>query len=68
MVYPYDEIGFSKKKDPDTNISYNRDELQNHDTKYSKSEKRNTTHHLYVESKKVDTNELSYKTETDSQT
>ena len=38
MVYPYDEIGFSKKKDPDTNISYNRDELQNRDTKYSKSD------------------------------
>ena len=37
-------------------------------TKWSKSETKIIWYHLYVESKKNDTNELIHKTETDSQT
>ena len=68
VVQIYNGILLSRKEEWNNAIGSNMEGPRDYHTKYSKSEKRNTTHHLYVESKKVDTNELSYKTETDPQT
>ena len=62
VVHVHSGILLSHKKEFNT-ICSNMDEPRNYHTKWSKSEKTNIWYHLYVESKKNDTNELIYRTE-----
>ena len=54
------------EKERSNTICSNMDGPRAHHTKWSKRKTNITWHHLYVESKKNDTNELIYKTEIDS--
>ena len=53
-------------KEQNSDICSNLDEPRDYHTKWSKSKINIVWYHLFVESKKNDTNELIYKTETDS--
>ena len=69
VAYTYSGILLSHKKEWNNAIC-SMDGLRDYYTKQSKSdrERQISWHHLYVESKKHDTNELIYKIEIDSQT
>ena len=55
-------------KEQNSDICSNLDEPGDYHTKWSQSKINIIWYQLFVESKKNDTNELIYKTETDSQT
>ena len=65
-----DKNPISALKGPPTsyNIQNNIDGFKDYHTKWSKPDRERQIYGLQVESKKYDTNELIYKTETDLQT
>ena len=68
MVYIYNGIVLSHKKEWNNAICSNMDGPRDYHTKESQSDReRQIWYHSYVKSKKNDTEELIYKTETDSQ-
>ena len=63
------EPNLSPKRAPASyNIQNNIDGFKDYHTKWSKPDRERQIYGLQVESKKYDTNELIYKTETDLQT
>ena len=72
VVHIYNGILLSHKKEWNNVICSNMEGPRDYHTKWSKPERERqiphtTWYHLYIESKKTDTNELIYKTEIDSQ-
>ena len=70
VVHIYNGVLLSHKKEWNNAICSNMDGLRDHHTKWSKSDRQRQIPYdiTYMWNLKYDTNELIYKTETDSQT